>query len=415
MAKLLGKERKFIINLFLTTVLGGIVGLLNYAFNILVAKYTSQEIFGTFSAALGIIYLSQIAGTSVQSLVTKTVAQNKDKDLNTYKWSSLISFSILGVVVAGIFFLLRHPIAEIASLPVEYMLYLAIALIFSFISPVSKGLLLGEEKVITVNFILLGETLLRFLVGIIAINRGGDIPLLILSNTIPTIASTVLIIPLLQYKTVKKKIAGQNWKEFFLMGISFLLLTMPFTLDLILVNEAFRAEYSSLSLLGKIVYFACVITSSVMFARLTNEEKSQRKRRSLLIALALSLAIGVVLSAIFFLFGELVVKFSVGEQYLSIVKYLGIFGLCMTGYSIVYMIANYFISNNTYSYILILFCATVLQIILFTLRNSSIDIVVQNQIILYSLLTLSTILFLVIKFIKDISDEKKEKNNKRKN
>ena len=415
MAKLLGKERKFIINLFLTTVLGGIVGLLNYAFNILVAKYTSPVIFGTFSAALGIIYLSQIAGTSVQSLVTKTVAQNKDKDLNTYKWSTLISFSILGVVVAGIFFLLRYPIAEIASLPVEYMLYLAIALIFSFISPVSKGLLLGEEKVITVNFILLGETLLRFLVGIIAINRGGDIPLLILSNTLPTIASTILIIPLLQYKTVKKKIVGQNWKEFFLMSISFLLLTMPFTLDLILVNEAFRAEYSSLSLLGKIVYFACVITSSVMFARLTNEEKAKRKRRSLLIALALSLAIGVVLSAIFFLFGELVVKFSVGEQYLSIVKYLGIFGLCMTGYSIVYMIANYFISNNTYSYILILFCATVLQIILFTLRNSSIDIVVKNQIVLYSLLTLSTILFLVIKFIKDISDEKKEKNNKRKN
>ena len=152
-----------------------------------------------------------------------------------------------------------------------------------------------------------------------------------------------------------------------------------------------------------------------MFARLTNEEKSQRKRRSLLIALALSLAIGVVLSAIFFLFGELVVKFSVGEQYLSIVKYLGIFGLCMTGYSIVYMIANYFISNNTYSYILILFCATVLQIILFTLRNSSIDIVVKNQIVLYSLLTLSTILFLAIKFIKDIRYEKKEKNNKRKN
>ena len=55
MAKLLGKERKFIINLFLTTVLGGIVGLLNYAFNILVAKYTSPVIFGTFSAALGII------------------------------------------------------------------------------------------------------------------------------------------------------------------------------------------------------------------------------------------------------------------------------------------------------------------------------------------------------------------------
>ena len=185
MAKLLRKERTFVVNLFLSTILGGVVGLLNYAFNILIAKYTTQEIFGTFSATLGIIYLSQISGVAIQSLVIKTVAKNKDKDLNAYKWNSVISFSILGVITAGVFFLLRHPIAEIATLPVEYMLYLAIALIFAFISPVSKGLLLGDEKVITVNFILLAETLLKFLFGVIAINKGGDIPLLIMANALP--------------------------------------------------------------------------------------------------------------------------------------------------------------------------------------------------------------------------------------
>jgi len=415
MATLKKKDRTFIYNLFFTTILGGVIGLMNYAFNILIAKYTSPEIFGTFSAALGIIYLSQISGVAIQSLITKTVAENKTKNLNMYKWNSLLSFSIIGVVGAIIFFLLRHPISQLSSLPVEYMLYLAVAIIFAFASPVAKGLLLGEEKVITVNLVLLGETILKFVIGIIAINLGGNIPLLIMANSLPAILSTIIILPLLKYNKGEVVDVKVNWKEFVLMAISFILLTMPFTLDLILVNKDFRAGYSSLSLLGKIVYFACITTASVMFARLTNEEDPKRKRRSLLVALALSLSIGIVLSLAFFLFGETIINLSVGEQYLPILKYLGVFGLCMTGYSIVYMIANYFISKGTYSYILVLLVATMLQVILFATRNDAIKVVVENQIILYSLLTVSTVLFLLIKFREDIKNERGEKNNQRKN
>ena len=328
-----------------------------------------------------------------------------------YKWNSLLSFSIIGVVGAIIFFLLRHPISQLSSLPVEYMLYLAVAIIFAFASPVAKGLLLGEEKVITVNLVLLGETILKFVIGIIAINLGGNIPLLIMANSLPAILSTIIILPLLKYNKGEVVDVKVNWKEFALMAISYILLTMPFTLDLILVNKDFRAGYSSLSLLGKIVYFACITTASVMFARLTNEEDPKRKRRSLLIALALSLLIGIVLSLAFFLFGETIINLSVGEQYLPILKYLGIFGLCMTGYSIVYMIANYFISKGTYSYILVLLVATMLQVLLFATRNDAIKVVVENQIILYSLLTVSTVLFLLIKFREDIKNERGEKNN----
>lgn len=413
MSTLKKKDVKFLYNLFFTTILGGVVGLLNYAFNILIAKYTSSEIFGTFSAALGIIYLTQISGTAIQSLITKTVAENKENDLNRYKWNSVLTFSIIGLVTSVIFFLLRHPISEVSSLPVEYMIYLAIATVFAFIFPIPKGLLLGEEKVITVNLILLAETILKFGIGIIAIKMGGNIPLLIMANALPAMLSTIIILPLLKYKKGKDAQIKQNWKEFGLMAISFLLLTMPFTLDLVLVNKDFRADYSSISLLGKIVYFACTTTASVMFSRLANEREIKGKRKNLIMAIVLSLLIGIVLSLAFFFFGEFIIKLSVGEQYLSISKYLGVFGLCMTGYSIVYMITNYFISRNTYSYIFVLFAATILQIILFTIRNNSIGIVVENQIILYSLLTVSTVLFLLIKFKQDIKNERGEENNKK--
>ena len=407
MLKFESKEKTFLLNLFLTTFLGGVVGILNYAFNILIARYTSQEIFGIFSAALGIIYLSQISGMSIQTLVTKTVAKNQENNLNKYKWNTLISFSILGCITSIIFFLFKIPISQLASIPQELILYLALAIILAFISPVSKGLLLGQEKIVTVNLLMLAETILKFIIGIVAIKIGGNIPLLIVANAIPPFITTLFIIPMLKFKGKKDKEVKNNWKEFLLMTISFILLTMPFTIDLVLVNSSFRAEYSSLSLLGKIVYFACVTTSSVLFARLSNESSFKKQKKSLLLSLLLSALIGIFLSLIYFIIGEKVISLSVGDSYFMINTYLGIFGLCMTGYSIVYMVANYFIARGTYSYILVLLFASILQITLFSTRNNNLNQVVQNQVILYTCLTLLTILFLLFNFRQNRNEERK--------
>lgn len=407
MFKFESKEKTFLLHLFLTTFLGGVVGILNYAFNILIARYTSKEIFGIFSAALGIIYLSQISGMSIQSLVTKTVAKNKEHDLNKYKWNTTLSFAIIGVVASIIFFLFKVPISQLASIPKELILYLALAIIFAFISPVSKGLLLGQEKVITVNLLLLAETVMKFIIGIVAIKIGGNISLLIVANAIPPFLTTLFIIPMIKFEKKKDTEVKNNWKEFLLMTLSFLLLTMPFTIDLVLVNSSFRAEYSSLSLLGKIVYFACVTTSAVLFARLSNESSFTKQRKSLFLSILLSLFIGLFLSLIYFIIGEKIISLSVGDSYLKINTYLGMFGLCMTGYSIVYMIANYFIARGSYSYIWVLLSASILQITLFSTRNNYLNEVVQNQGILYTFLTLSTILFLLFNFKKNRNEENK--------
>ena len=43
---------------------------------------------------------------------------------------------------------------------------------------------------------MLGETILKFIIGIIAIKMGGNIPLLILANSVPAILSTMIVIPI---------------------------------------------------------------------------------------------------------------------------------------------------------------------------------------------------------------------------
>ncbi len=381
----------FVRNLLFTSVFGGLIGLLNYLFNIFVARFTTMEIFGIYSATLGIIYLIQIPALSIQALITKAVAKNKLFNLNSYKWNILLQFTLLGVVFGGIFLLFKESISNIATIPSDLIIYLAITFFLAFVSPISKGLLLGKERIITVNLLLLFETILRFVVGYFAIKTSAPLPLLILSCAVPSVITTLATLPLINLKgNGEKKSVPIDFKELFLATVSFLLLTIPYTLDLILVNPEFRAEYSGVSLLGKLVYFAAITIASVMFARISNLTKKAEITKSLLVALSLSIIIGLGTTAVLVIFKDSIISLSIGEKYLSVAPYLWIFGLCMTGYALVYMIANYFITQRYYIYILVLLVCSLLQVYLFSVRNESLEMVIVNQVIVYLVLTLGT-------------------------
>lgn len=395
------KQLGFIKNLLLTSVMGGMIGVLGYVFNIIVARYTDSAIFGTFSAAMAIMYLLQIPITSIQAMVTKKIGENRKYDLNHFKWHSLMVFAGIGVFVALIFFLCRDQISQISNVPNEVFIYLTIVLFLSFVSPVSKGVLLGTEKIVTVNLIMFGEATLKLIMGIVAIKMGGSLPILMLSNALPALLTTAFIIPLtkLNGEKLEKKITV-NYKELILTTITFLLLSAPYTLDLILVNTQFRAEYSAVSLLGKLVYFSAITIAAVMFARLSNQRDMKAEKKTLLISLAGTLGIGIAVTLGLYLFKDLVIGMTIGNQYLSIAPYIALFGLCMTGYAIAFMLANYFISISSFKYIFILVFMTGLQIYLFLTYNSNLMQVLNNQIIVYSTLTVLTLIYLYFTFKK---------------
>jgi len=408
--KLSTKQWVFVKNLFLTTILGGVIGVLNYLFNIFVARYTDQSVFSTFSAALGIIYLVQIPAVAIQSVITKGVAKNKAADLDHYKWYSFGIFSLLGVVFSTLFFLSKGTIADIANISPDIILFLAITMFFAFVSPIGKGLLLGKEQIAIVNIVLLLETILKFVMGWIAIQMGGSVPLLILANSVPAILTTIAILPNVKFKKERDEKVIINFKEIVLVTLSFLFLSGPSMLSLSLVNPIFRAEFSAVSILGKLVYFSSIITASVLFARLTNEKVEKSQRKSLMLSLVLSIFIGLFLSLTFFLFSDLIISLTVGEQYLSVSEYIGPYGLCMTAFAFVYMVANFFISKEDYKFMYILLLSTILQILSFVFKNDDLDIVMLNQYAVYGFMAFSTAVYLIFK-LKNTKNEK-EKSKK---
>lgn len=388
------------------------MGVMNYAFNVIVARYTDSSVFSTFSASMAFVYLLQIPSSSIMLMITKKVGENRKYDLNKFKWNSLLIFSIIGIISSLVFFALKNGISDIASIPSGSIIYLAIILFIGFISPISKGLLLGQERIYAFNFIMFFETVLKLGMGAIAIKLGGSIPLLILSNCIPALLTTMAVLPFIRMNGEKRKEnININYKYLVLASISFLLINMPYTLDLILVNPGFRADYSAVSLLGKIIYFAAITIASVMFSRLSNQTNPKAERKTMIIAILGTIFIGLGLTLGIFILKDWVITWTIGEKYLSIAPYVGIFGLCMTGYAVVYMLANYFISIDKYSYIYLLLVVTALQIYLFNNYNGSLTQVLNNQIIVYSLLTVLTLVYLCIILVKKRNGQKESKNS----
>jgi O-antigen/teichoic acid export membrane protein len=402
--------KKYIINLLLTTLFGGIIGLINYLFNIFIARFSSENIFALYSSAIGIIYLIQIPALSIQNALTKYVGETKKGDLEKLKISSFITFGLIGLSLAFLFYSLSSLFTTDMELSVQTVLPLSITLLLAFLSPISKGILLGKEKILLVNVILLVETLLKFGLGYVGIKMGGNITILILANALPAFLSCIAVIPFIKSPKSYKKHIDISYSEILLMTGSLLLLSAPYTLDLILIPMSLKADYGALSLIGKLVYFASITVASVMFARLSNERKRKEDLQTLGITVFITFLIGIVFSAGLYLFKDVIINLAFGGKYADISIYFIVFGLTMSAYATVYIFANFFFARDSYWYMFILLVITIIQVFLLKFSVTDLFSVVCNQVIIYSLLLVLTVLYFVFNFIIKKNAEKSKKS-----
>ncbi len=408
-AKYLSKNKKFINGILITMLIGVVVNLLNYFFTVFLARNVDDINFGFYNAALGIITLAQIPTIAIQTALTKKVAKNKDINLTKFKNRSTLQLLAISLVISLIFYLLGDYIADMANIPEIYILPLTLVVFGAILTPVLKGFLLGLEKILAFNLILLVETVLKFVIGGIGIYYSTDMSLPILAFVLPSIVIFILLYPFIGKKEDKEKpkTISLDYKDISLTFITFFLLTIPFTLDLILVNPNVRASYGALSLIGKIVFFASVTIATVMISKLANSKEKQKKK-NLTLSLLVSTATGIAISFLFLLFDKEIVGIVFDGKYQEIIPYIVPYSIAITGYAISYMVITSLLVNNSYVHIYFLLSITVIQSFLFNLNNSSLYDAYINQILIFSLLFITS-LFILIFYIFKSDGRKKSK------
>jgi O-antigen/teichoic acid export membrane protein len=199
------------------------------------------------------------------------------------------------------------------------------------------------------------------------------------------------------------------WREISKYGLpvlfSNLAQTSFYTSDVLLVKSLFPADqaglYASLSILGKIVFFASSSIGMVMFPLVAGKKaRGENYRRIYLNSFLLVFLVSFGITLVYFLFPKLMVNLLYGSQYLAIAPLLGLFAVFMSFYALVYLTVNFFLAAARTVMIVLPITGAVLQAVLIYFYHSSLRQVVLINIWVMAGLFFGLIALPLVKYLK---------------
>ena len=386
--------------LFFGTLIGSI---LNFIFHFYTGRVLGPADYGVFSALLGIAYLATVATNTVQTGVANVVARFTDEEsrghIKDLAVRSLRKLIVAGLIATGVLAIFSPLIASFLHIKTENVLVLSPIIFFLIVLPLNRGLLQGLQrfKALSVNvssegvFKLLGAFVFLTLLGW-GVN-GASLAFTV-AAAFPFFLAFLALKSVYSKRVKRVRIDASDVYKYTLPVFLFLLsATLFFTIDILLVKHFFPSvdagRYGAASLIGKIVFFAVLPLSQVMFSKVSKIKRNNKEaRRFLKKTLAASLLVGVVGSAFYFLIPGFIIGLMFGPDFLGVANILGLFGVVMTLYAIMYALAMFLLAIRKSRFIFGLLFLNVLQIALIWIFHETLLVVLLQLLI--------TIIFMVL-------------------
>lgn len=349
---------------FLTcaTFLGNI---LNYCFNLLIARSLGPSGLGEIASLFSYISIISLPMTVVTTLIIQKIsvanhiAYTVTQSLEYFFWSKIRKWWFFGVplllLVPFIPQLTRLQTITSYSIPILIMT----SLISSFYNASFQGLklfvLVAVFGIIGVLFKLIGALLVFFGVdGLVTV-----IFFLIIS------AIFGLFVPMLALRRIfKKKLLHIHTptpihkrfidiilNPFFLTTTaSIIALTVFNNIDIVIVKRNFTGYdagiYSSWALFSKVILFAFGPITSVSFVFFANDQKKLH-HKTLNFSLWLLLTVGIITYVIYRFFGALVIALFFGDKFTAVIPYLSLASIFGTLYTAILFINMFFLARKS--------------------------------------------------------------------
>ncbi|MBU4353029.1 MAG: oligosaccharide flippase family protein [Nanoarchaeota archaeon] len=383
----------------------GFLGLCGYIFHFLVARSLGPADYGTINGLLSFNYLVIVILTFIQLIVaglaSKSIALgNKGQLTYLFKYSKK-KLIFIGVGLSILFLILSPLIKDFFNFESIFPLQLwSLFIVFWFLLPINRGLLQGMQsfKKLGINYVLEGLT--KLFGGFIFIKLGfgisGVMLAIILSILIPYLFSILQLRNILNFKP--EKIDFIFSKDSFFTLATLFSLTFFYTADVLLVKHFFENTiaglYSSIALLGRIIFFAASSVSMVLFPKVSQLHHLGKKHfRTLYYSLFLVILVGAPFLLIYLLFPNVVISSLFGSDYFVYSSLLWKFGLIMILFTLVYTISFYNLAIKKYMGVYLLILFNILQTIFILIFHNNIGQIIS---ILLYLISIQFILLLII-------------------
>lgn len=294
-------------------VMMAIFNLLNYLFQISMARFLGPADYGILAALMSIVYIFAIPSEAIQTIVSGyTSALNikkeygKMKDLLIRSTKKVIFFSALFFFIFSIFSYLFLS----NFLKIDLMLLLLTGLIlFATLSViVPRGILQGRKKFFSLGLNLIFESTIKIIFSIILVLIGlkvyGGMAGVLIGVSGAIFLSFIAIKEVIKSKRVHGDF-GNNTKNNYSSLIAISAIVLMYSLDIIFARALFTPEiagqYAFVSLIGKVIVFSNLAIGKAMFPISSESAERGIKTHSILKKSLALVSIICIIALLFFL------------------------------------------------------------------------------------------------------------------
>ncbi len=346
--------------------------------SILSGRWLDKEQFGVFVAVTALlqvlVHVTNVIRTVVAYYTAEFTVQPKSMTMirtflrRSWRWAWR-----WGIAATIIMLLLSSSIARFMHIESVWPLYAAsLALLMLFVRPVTDGTLQGVQQFVGLSVVQVSQSALRLLFAAILIRAGWQAFGALLALPLATTSALLLAVWFLRayFNKPETKIAiptvSLRYSAYTLLGLlSYALLV---NVDAIAVKRFFSdgvaGDYGTVVTLGKINLFATLGIGMVLFPKATQRHAAGRDSRPVLgLALGATLLVGTLLTIVYFLAPDVIIKRVFSDNYADPGIVLGLVGAATTLYAAISIWLNYALSLDRHRFILALGVLVLLLIV----------------------------------------------------
>ncbi|HEY3930368.1 MAG TPA: hypothetical protein VGL89_18490 [Candidatus Koribacter sp.] len=385
------------------------VSVLNFGYNIVVARMLGKELFAQAAAFVTLQLIVSAATLSVQMVCAKFVARNATDEHKTFAYKSLMRRSwFIGISVGLVMALISRPSSTwlniSSALP---MVLLSIGMAFYIPLGVKRGGLQGtcRFRQLAINYVL--ETVVKMVAAIVLLATGFGLEGAVLAITLSVVAA--YFYPLVPQQLRKQPERGipASFGEGVQAIIFFVGQVIINNVDILMVNHFFKADvaglYAAFALIGRVLYIASWQVVSAMFPIAAAANPDEKESWTVL-AVPLAMVTGISLCFIalvgFFPDSVLHVLFGAKFQIAGASNLLLLRTLATAGYALSVVLITYEMSRRIANIGWFqLFIAGLVVAGIAVFHNTLLQVIVLQQVLMAVLFLVVTVPFIRARFL----------------
>jgi O-antigen/teichoic acid export membrane protein len=348
-------RNELIISSVILLILSNIANILNFVFQFGMARFLDAPDFGVLCFLGNLFFLFAIPGLAIQTAISKRTTYlaskgeyGRIKGLFNSSTQKIFKISLFLIALFLATSLIFHQKVGIS------MGVLALSSLLIFISlayPIMTGIIQGLKKFQFLGWNNLLNFSVKLIIGFALVIAGlkiyGAIIGIILGMFVGWVVSMWVIN---SFKGEKEDIKFYSREEL-VPFVSLLIITLMYSVDILIAKFVFPAEimgnYSKISLLGKMILFACMTIAMVMFP-ISLERHISKRNNSGIIRKSLALIITLIIAGVglFYFFPEFIVRILFGNSYIGFSSVLFPIGVAFSFISLLNLFVLYKISIN---------------------------------------------------------------------